>query len=106
MSLLPNYIFNLNIFINPWSTWFQILGGTILSGFIGYSIITSVITGLYVFSPPTYKWYMIGLFLLYVGPVIFFTPFLLLFIVPNSLKGDWYIPVGCGRDRDGNLKCV
>lgn len=95
-------------FTNPWIFWVMLLSNSNMGSLVGTSILFFIIVLLYNFLPKGYTWWGIGLFLLWVGPVLFFLPFLLIFFVlPNSLQGNWNTPIGCGRnEKSGKLECI
>jgi len=95
-----------NLFINPWKFWATILGSFVGIAFLGYLFIVCSVIGAFLFLD-LFKAIAVTIAILFwVGPVLFFTPITMMFIVPNMLAGDFTITVGCGRRKDGSLICL
>lgn len=93
----------------PWEFWTMLLSTSKLGSLTGTIIISTVLSILYNFLPKGYTWWGIGLFLVWVGPILVVLPFLfLVFVLPILLYGeDWDVPVGCGRNKEtGKLDCI
>ena len=89
----------------PWIAWARILSTRVREALVGLAIILVVL--IYTTQMTKRPWLYSSLFLLWVGPILIALPFLLLFIIPNALIGDFMIPIGCGRNKKtGELDCV
>jgi hypothetical protein len=95
-------------FLNPWGFWGLLLSTSKVGSLVGTIIFFIILTTLYIFLPKQYTWWGIGLFLVWVGPVLFFLPFIFIFFVlPSIFYGEWTVPIGCGRDKEtGQLICM
>ena len=73
-----------------------ILGTNSLISFVGYMVIFTIIY--LIFSKNTFTSALIYtlLFLLWIGPIITYTPLILMFAVSNTLTGNFKTPIGCG----------
>ena len=94
--------------LNPWRFWGLLLSNNMMGSLIGTLIIIAILLTLYCIIPKSYTWWAIGLFLVWVGPVLFVLPFVFgLFVLPTILSGgDLNLPVGCGRDENGKIICM
>ncbi len=94
-------------FTKPWLFWILFLSSSVKGSLVGTAILITVLVALYYLLPKGFTWWGIGLFLTWVGPIIFFLPFVFLFTFPALFRGDLNLPVGCGRDKvTGELICV
>ncbi len=86
----------LKIIANPWEFWMTVLGSTSLVSFICYLIIFIIIYFIFKKNDFTNAIIYVLLFLLWIGPIIIFTPLILVFAVSNTLSGNFATPIGCG----------
>ncbi len=86
----------LKILTNPWEFWGTVLGSTSLVSFVCYLIIFSIIYLIFKNNDLSNSLIYTLLFLLWIGPVILFTPLILIFAVSNTLSGNFSTPIGCG----------
>jgi hypothetical protein len=93
----------MKIFTNPWEFWMTILGSTSLVSFVSYLIIFTIIYLITKNNNLTNSIMYTLLFLLWIGPVILFTPLILLFAVGNTLSGNFSTPIGCGPRKKNGL---
>lgn len=93
-------------FVYPWVFWAIVFSSYTIPVLIGFTFIVVVIIVLLVTLKWMYSIPSILLFLLWVGPVLLFLPISLMFAVGNVSKGDFNIPIGCGRREDGSLACM
>lgn len=95
-------------FINPWGFWARLLSISKVGSLVGTSVFSIILAILYIFLPKQYTWWGIGLFLVWVGPVLIFLPFIFIFfLLPSIFYGGWDLPIGCGRDKEtGKLECI
>lgn len=94
--------------LNPWRFWGLLLGNNMMGSLVGTLIIFAILLTLYCLIPKSYTWWVIGLFLVWIGPVLFILPLGFgLFILPTILSGgDLNLPVGCVRQADGKILCI
>ncbi len=86
----------LKIITNPWEFWMTVLGSTSLVSFICYLIIFTIIYLIIKNNNLTNAIIFTLLFLFWIGPIILFTPLILVFAVSNTLSGNFATPIGCG----------
>lgn len=97
------------LFLNPWGFWGMLLSTSRGGSLVGTSVIFILLVTLYYFLPKTYTWWGIGLFLVWIGPILFFLPLLFMaFVLPSIIYGDnWNVPIGCVRNKEtGKLDCI
>jgi len=88
--------------LNPWKFWAIILGSNSLVSFIGFSLIITIIICFFNFFDWLKAFLFTIIFCIWVGPVLFLSPLILMLIVPNVLTGNFFVPTGCGpRVVDG-----
>ena len=97
------------VVVSPWVFWTHLLGNAVLGSLVGTTGILAICALMYLCLPNTYNLCAILLFLIWVGPVILYQPFaLVFFVIPSALRGDWDLPIGCARDPEhpGKFICV
>jgi hypothetical protein len=95
-----------NLIFDPHEFWSMILGGNSGISFIGFSAIFATIIYLYIKYSILYAIIFTIILLIWIGPVLMYTPLLLLFAIGNTLSGNYDVPIGCGRASDGHLDCM
>ncbi len=94
----------LDLLFRPWDGWIRILTKTTGKAVVGLSVIIMMLIFIRKTNHPLL--YSIAL-LIWIGPVLVVLPFLLLFIVPNTLHGAMNVPIGCIYDsKTGTLDCI
>jgi len=78
-----------------WQFWETMLTTVTIKSFIGYAIILSAITISWRIYNRIHALFLTLLILLLVGPVILYTPMVLIFMTYNMLTGHWLTPIGC-----------
>lgn len=90
--------------IRPWIAWGRILLETTSGSAIGLTVIISVFV--YVINNTKRPWFYSSLFLTWIGPIAIAIPFLIVIVAYNVLKGDFSLPIPCGRGKTGEIHCL
>jgi hypothetical protein len=94
-----------DLLFRPWDGWIRILTDTTGKAVVGLSVIIIMLI-FFIHKTNHPLLYSIAL-LIWVGPVLIGLPFLLLFIVPNTLLGAMSAPIGCIYvSETGTYDCI
>jgi len=95
-----------NLIFNPHEFWNIILGGNSGISFVGFSVIIATIIYFFIKYNILYATIFTIILLIWIGPVLMYTPLLLLFAISNTLSGNYDIPIGCGKNIYGKIECM
>ena len=93
-----------DLFFHPWVFWFEILSVNTAPALIG--LVSIIIILLLIIKMTTHPYIYSGLFFIWIGPVLKYLPFLLAFIIPNTLSGKFTMTIGCVENSKGGLDCI